>query len=73
MYDRYYSDYKESAIRKHISSEFIPKAFSEEELSLILPTELECGVTDKVYIPSLDELKNLTKEERIKRGEQNAQ
>ena len=67
MYDRYYSDYKESAIRKYIYSEFIPKAFSEEELSLILPTKLECGVTDKVFIPSLDELKNLTKEERIKK------
>lgn len=67
MYDRYYSDYKESAIRKYIYEKFIPTAFNAEELSTILPTELECGVTDKVFLPSLEELKILTKEERIKK------
>ena len=54
MYDRYYSEYKSSAIRKYIHEEFIPIAFTKDELDIILPTELE-GVIDKVYIPSLED------------------
>ena len=66
MYDRYYSEYKSSAIRKYIHEEFIPIAFTKDELDIILPTELE-GVIDKVYIPSLEDLKDLSKEERIRK------
>lgn len=49
MYDRYYSYYKESAVRKYIQEEFIPVAFTQEEIDMILPTQLE-DVIDKVYI-----------------------
>lgn len=65
MYDRYYSDYKECAARKYIHEEFIPKAFTKEELDLILPTELENGIVDKVFIPSLEDLSVLKREELI--------
>lgn len=66
MYDRYYSDYKNSAVRKYIKEEFIPIAFTQEEMDMILPTDLE-DVTDKVFIPSLDELINISRSERIKK------
>ena len=66
MYDRYYSDYKTSAVRKYIHDEFIPQAFTQEELDIILPTQLE-DVIDKVFIPSTDELRSLTREERIRK------
>ena len=66
MYDRYYSDYKESALRKYIKDEFIPIAFTQEELDMILPTQLE-NVIDKVFIPSIEELKILSKDERIRK------
>lgn len=66
MYDRYYSDYSTSAVRKYIHEEFIPIAFTSEELEIILPTELE-GVTDKVFLPSVDDLKPLPRDERIKK------
>lgn len=66
MYDRYYSDYNTSAIRKYIHEEFIPIAFTKEEMDIILPTQLE-GVTDKVFIPSVEDLKNLTRAERIRK------
>ena len=64
MYDRYYSEYKSSAVRKYIHTEFIPVAFSLEELNFILDTDLG-DVVDKVYIPSVDDIKHLPKEERI--------
>lgn len=67
MYDRYYSDYKTSAIRKYIHEEFIPIAFTKEELDLILPTKLEEDVVDKVFLPSVDDIKDLSREERIKK------
>ena len=66
MYDRLFSEYKGSAVRKYIYEEFIPKAFTEEELKMILPTQLE-EVVDKVYVPTVEELKVLTKEERIRK------
>ena len=66
VYDRYYSDYKNSAVRKYIHEEFIPKAFSKEEMDMILPTKLE-DIIDKVYIPSFDELKALSRDERIRK------
>lgn len=66
MYDRYYSEYKSSAVRKYIYEEFIPLAFTQEEMDMILPTQLE-GVIDKVYIPSVDELKVLNRDERIRK------
>ena len=66
MYDRLFSEYKNSAVRKYIHEQFIPIAFTEEELNMILPTQLE-DVVDKVYVPSVDEIKHLTKEERIKK------
>ena len=34
MYDRYYSYYKDSAVRKYIHEEFIPIAFTKEELGI---------------------------------------
>lgn len=66
MYDRYYSDYNSSAVRKFIHEEFIPVAFTQEELDMILPTQLE-DVVDKVFIPSIEELKPLSREERIRK------
>ena len=66
MYDRYFSDYKDSAIRKYISEEFVPKAFTKEEMDMILPTQLE-GVVDKVYIPSVEEIRDLGRDKRIKK------
>ena len=66
MYDRYYSDYNSSAVRKFIHEEFIPVAFTQEELDMILPTQLE-DVVDKVFIPSVEELKPLSREERIRK------
>jgi hypothetical protein len=66
MYDRYYSEYKGSAVRKYIRNEFIPNAFTYEELELILSTNLG-DVVDKVYVPLVEELKHLTKEERIRK------
>ncbi len=66
MYDRYYSDYKDSAIRKYIHEEFIQMAFSQEEIDMILPTQLE-DVIDKVFIPSVEDLKHFSKEERIRK------
>jgi len=65
-FDINYSDYKRSKIRKIILEEFFPFAFNEEEQNLILETQLE-DVIDKVYIPSLEDLNNLTKEERIRK------
>ena len=47
-------------------NEFIPFAFTAEEQALILDTKLE-DVTDKVYLPSVDELKSLSREERIRK------
>ena len=67
MYDRYYSDYKTSAIRKYIHEDFIPIAFTKEELDLILPTKLEEDVVDKVFLPSVDDIKDLSREERIRK------
>lgn len=61
MYDRYYSEYKTSAIRK-----FIPIAFTKEELDMILMTELE-GVVDKVYFPSIEDIKRLSREQIIRK------
>lgn len=66
MYDRYYSEYKTSAVRKYIHEEFIPMAFTQKELDMILPTELE-DVIDKVYIPSVEELRPLSRDKRIKK------
>ena len=66
MYDRYFSDYKDSAIRKYISEEFVPKAFTKEEMDMILPTQLEEFV-DKVYIPSVEEIRDLGRDKRIKK------
>ena len=66
MYDRYYSEYKNSAVRKFILEEFVPVAFSKEELDLILPTQLE-DVVDKVFLPLVDDLKDIPREERIKK------
>ena len=60
MYDRYFSEYKSSAIRKFIHEQFIPIAFSEEELEMILPTKLEDDVIDKVFLPSVDDIKDLS-------------
>ena len=67
MYDRYYSEYKNSAVRKYINHEFVPSAFTYEELNLIIPTDLGCDVVDKVYVPTVEELSCLTKEERIRK------
>ena len=66
MYDRYYSEYSGSAVRKYIHTEFIPVAFTLEEFDMILPTDLG-GYSDRVYIPSVDELKDLPREERIRK------
>ena len=66
MYDRYFSDYKDSAVRKYISDEFVPKAFTKEEMDMILPTQLE-GFVDKVYIPSVEEIRDLDRDKRIKK------
>ena len=66
MYDRYYSEYKTSAVRKYIHEEFIPIAFTPEELDIILPTQLE-DVVDKVFLPSVEELKEISRDERIKK------
>ena len=66
MYDRYFSDYNDSALRKYIHDEFIPVAFTGEELQAILPTQLE-GVVDKVFIPSVDEIRHLSREDRIRK------
>lgn len=65
-FDINYSDYERSKIRKIIKDDFIPFAFTEEEQQLILDTQLE-NTIDKVYLPSLEELKTLTREERIRK------
>ena len=65
-YDNQSCEYKNSEIRKRILEEFIPNAFTKEEQELILETELE-EVTDKVYLPSLEDVKNLSIEERIRK------
>lgn len=65
-FDINYSDYENSKIRKIILNQFIPFAFSLEEQELILETELE-GFKDKVYIPSLEEMKAISREERIRK------
>ena len=65
-FDIHYSDYERSKIRKIIHEDFIPYAFTEEELSCILETQLE-GFNDKVYIPSLEEVKGISREERIRK------
>ena len=66
IYDRYYSYYKDSAVRKYIQEEFIPVAFTQEEIDMILPTQLE-DVIDKVYIQSIEELSNISRAERIRK------
>ena len=66
MFVRYYSYYNDSAVRKYIHEEFIPIAFTKEELDMILPTQLE-DVIDKVFIPSVEDLKEISRDERIKK------
>ena len=44
----------------------VPKAFTNEEMDMILPTQLE-GVVDKVYIPSVEEIRDLGRDKRIKK------
>lgn len=65
-FDINYSEYAKSKIRKIILEEFIPFAFTEEEQKLILETQLE-DVKDKVFLPSLDEMKEISREERIRK------
>ncbi|MBQ2793753.1 MAG: hypothetical protein IJF05_03545 [Clostridia bacterium] len=66
-FDNRYSDYRTSDVRKYITEEFFQFAFSSEEQELILPTELEDGVCDRVYLPSLDELKAIERDSRIRK------
>ena len=66
-FDINYSNYKISKIRKLINNQFVPTAFTAEELAHILPTQLEEDVTDKVYLPSLEEIKLIPRDERIRK------
>ena len=65
-FDYKYSDYERSKLRKVILEKFIPIAFTEEELQIILETSFD-GLSDKVFIPSLDEMKEIPREERIRK------
>ena len=65
-FDIRYSNYPTSKIRKIINEQFIPYAFTEDEQAMILETPLE-EVTDKVFIPSVEEIKHLSREERIRK------
>ena len=65
-FDIRYSEYHKSKVRNLILNDFIPKAFTIEELSLIVETELE-ECTDKVFIPSVNDIKHLSREERIRK------
>ena len=65
-FDNKYSDYHKSKVRKLILEKFIPSAFTYEELELIIETELE-ECTDKVFIPSVMDIKHLSREERIRK------
>lgn len=65
-FDINYSDYANSKIRRLLTEEFFPFAFTAEEQAMILETELE-NVTDKIFLPSVDELKELSREERIRK------
>ena len=51
--------WKHSEMRSYLNNSFISKAFTEEEAAAIADTELEdAGTTDKVFLLSLDEVKN---------------
>ena len=65
-FDIRYSEYHKSKVRQLILNKFIPNAFTEEELDLIIETELE-ECTDKVFIPSVMDIKHLSREERIRK------
>ena len=65
-FDNRYSEYHKSKVRNLILNEFVPKAFTKEELDLIVETELE-ECTDKVFIPSVMDIKHLSREERIRK------
>ena len=65
-FDIRYSNYPTSKIRKIINEQFIPNAFTEDEQAMIIETPLE-EVTDKVFIPSVEEIKHLSREERIRK------
>lgn len=65
-YDTWYSNYKNSTVRKYINNNFIPFAFTQEEQSYILDTELE-EVTDKVFIPSRADIKGVCRDELVKK------
>lgn len=65
-FDINYSEYRISKIRKIILEQFIPFAFTLEEQELILDTQLE-DVCDKVYIPSLEDMKIIERSERIRK------
>ena len=65
-FDIRYSEYSKSKLRNIILNEFIPNAFSLEEMDLILETELEDCI-DKVFIPSVLDIKHLSREERIRK------
>ena len=65
-FDNRYSEYHKSKVRNLILNKFIPDAFTAEELELIIETELE-DCTDKVFIPSVMDIKHLSREERIRK------
>lgn len=55
--DEYDGSWKYSQIRKHLNTEFLSKAFNEDELLYIASTELkDAKCTDKVFLLSLDEV-----------------
>lgn len=66
-FDIKYSEYKPSRVREFLLKEFFPTAFTQEEQSLILETELGDGINDKIYIPAVDDIKDLTREQRIRK------
>ena len=65
-FDINYSDYDRSKIRKIILEDFIPHAFTTQEQEMLLEPQLET-VKDKVFLPSVEELKGLSRSERIRK------
>lgn len=67
-FDLRYSNYEKSKIRKYITGEFSAFAFSSEEQALIVPTCLEDGICDNVFLPSLEEMRKIERTERIRKA-----
>ena len=56
--------WRDCSLRKWLNDSFSKDAFSQEEKSWIIPSEVATGVTDKIFILNADEAKRLFHDDR---------